>query len=76
MLHQAYEHGTQQALLEAHEFAFVKKVLHGRQRIETERIISLLSVRIGVTKASIAIRQKAMRRVAWKENWDGSGVTV
>jgi len=59
--HRAYTHGTQQALLEAHEHAFeyfggvfrtlrydnmaslVKKILRGRQRIETERIIAFRS---------------------------------
>jgi transposase len=56
--HRAYTHATQQALLEAHEYAFdylggvfrtlrydiisslVKKILRGRQRIETDRIIA------------------------------------
>jgi len=59
--HRAYTHGTQQALLEAHELAFayfggvfrtlrydnmaslVKKILRGRQRIETDRIIAFRS---------------------------------
>ena len=59
--HRAYTNGTQQALLEAHEYGFtyfdgvfrvirydnmasvVKKILHGRQRIETERIIAFRS---------------------------------
>jgi transposase len=59
--HRAYAHATQQALLEAHEYAFdyfggvfgtlrydnmsslVKKILRGRQRIETERIIAFRS---------------------------------
>jgi transposase len=54
--HRAYTNATQQALLEAHEYAFdyfggvfgtlrydnmtsvVKKILRGRQRIETDRI--------------------------------------
>ena len=43
---------------------------------ESKPSASSPSVGIGVTKVSTAIRQKAMRRVAWKENWDGSGVTV
>lgn len=59
--HRAYEHATQQALLEAHEHGFayfggvfetlrydnmtsvVKKILRGRQRIETDRIIAFRS---------------------------------
>ncbi len=59
--HRAYTNGTQQALLEAHEYGFayfdgvfrvirydnmssvVKKILHGRQRIETERIVAFRS---------------------------------
>ena len=59
--HRAYTNATQQALLEAHEYAFdyfggvfrtlrydnmtslVKKILRGRQRIETERIIAFRS---------------------------------
>jgi transposase len=59
--HRAYRHGTQQALLEAHEYAFnyfggvfrtlrydnmtsvVKKILRGRQRVETDRIIAFRS---------------------------------
>jgi transposase len=59
--HRAYTNATQQALLEAHEYAFdyfggvfgrlrydnmtsvVKKILRGRQRIETDRIIAFRS---------------------------------
>jgi transposase len=59
--HRAYTNATQQALLEAHEYAFdyfggvfrtlrydnmtsvVKKILRGRQRVETERIIAFRS---------------------------------
>jgi transposase len=59
--HRAYRHATQQALLEAHEYAFnyfggvfrtlrydnmtsvVKKILRGRQRVETDRIIAFRS---------------------------------
>jgi len=59
--HRAYRRATQQALLEAHEYAFnyfggvfrtvrydnmtsvVKKILRGRQRVETERIIAFRS---------------------------------
>ena len=59
--HRAYTNSTQQALLEAHEYAFayfggvfgtlrydnmkslVKKILRGRQRIETDRIIAFRS---------------------------------
>src|ERR1700689_44408 len=61
--HRAYPNATQQALLEAHEYAFdyfggvfqklrydnmtslVKKILRGRQRIETDRIIAFRSHR-------------------------------
>jgi hypothetical protein len=59
--HRAYTNATQQALLEAHEYAFdyfggvfhtlrydnmtsvVKKILRGRQRVETDRIIAFRS---------------------------------
>jgi len=59
--HRAYTHATQQALLEAHEYAFayfggvfrtlrydnltsaVKKILRGRQRVETDRMIAFRS---------------------------------
>ncbi len=59
--HRAYYHATQQAFLEAHEFAFayfsgvfcrlrydnlrsaVRKIVHGRQREETERLIAFRS---------------------------------
>ncbi len=59
--HRAYYHATQQAFLEAHEFAFgyfsgvfrrlrydnlrsaVRKILRGRQREETERLIAFRS---------------------------------
>jgi transposase len=89
--HRAYTNATQQAFLEAHEHAFdyfggvfrtlrydnlasaVKKILRGYERVEAERMIAFRSH--WALPASIAGRRAAMRRVAWRWNWGGSGVT-
>lgn len=52
----------------------VKKILRGRQRVETDRIIAFRSH--WDIRASTAIQLRGMKKAAWKVSWAGIGVTV